>query len=272
MNIKAVCTDIDGTLLDARRELSEKTISVFHSIADKLPVILASSRMPSAMTHLQKELNITGHPIIAYNGGYVIQYQKDQLLVFDSVFISAEICESILQLVAGTNINMSLYFEDSWYAPSADQWTEREERITKVKAEIKNPQDVISEWRRSGKGAHKVMLMGPEGQISIAAGKLQEKHGDDIHIYFSRSTYLELAPRSISKASALKLVLQKLFNIPMEEVMAFGDNFNDIDMLKSVGFGVAVANAREEAKAVARFITERSIDDGVAIAIEKYLY
>jgi hydroxymethylpyrimidine pyrophosphatase-like HAD family hydrolase len=90
-------------------------------------------------------------------------------------------------------------------------------------------------------------------------------------VYHSKSTYLEIAPRVISKASALKLLLERLYKIEMDDVMAFGDNYNDIELLQSVGLGIAVANARQEVKAVAKEITVDSKLDGVAQAIMRHL-
>lgn len=273
MNIRAFCTDIDGTLLDSRRELSARTIATIKRISKNMPVILASSRMPAAMRHLQAELDILKHPLICYNGGYVIQYENQEISprVFDSVFIPAGICKSIYSLAANTEINVSLYFEDKWYAPKVDYWTDREQRITKVNAIIADPITVIDQWIKDKHGAHKVMCMGPEAEISAMEKLLRDKHGDDIHVYCSRSTYLELAPKSISKATALKMLMREVYQIPMESVIAFGDNYNDIEMLEAAGFGIAVENARDDAKAVAKEITIKSIDDGVAIAIDKYI-
>ena len=113
-------------------------------------------------------------------------------------------------------------------------------------------------------------MHGPEEKIHELESQLNAKFSEDLHVYRSKSTYLEIAPRSISKASALKLILRKKFNVDLSEVMAFGDNYNDIEMIRAVGLGVAVNNAREEVKAVAREITNNSKEDGVAIAIEKY--
>ena len=69
-----------------------------------------------------------------------------------------------------------------------------------------------------------------------------------LHLYRSKDTYLEIAPLQISKASALSQLLQAELNIDMKEVIAFGDNYNDIEMLKAVGCGVAVGNAKDEVK------------------------
>jgi Cof subfamily protein (haloacid dehalogenase superfamily) len=271
-NIRAICTDIDGTLLDSQRQLSPRTISAIKNLNKKIKVILASSRMPSAMRHLQQELGITDHPMICYNGGYVIHYERDSEMpaVFTSVTIPADICASIYALSANTDIHTSLYYEDEWYAPAFDQWTDREQRITKVNATITDIGSVIDKWRLNKKGAHKVMCMGPANQISAMEQQLRAKHGHEIHVYFSRPTYLELAPKSISKASGLKLILDRLYHIHPDDVMAFGDNYNDIEMLQAVGVGIAVADARDEVKQVAKELTSISKEDGVALALEKY--
>lgn len=272
MNYKAICTDIDGTLLDSNKELSSKTISVIKALPKEVPVILASSRMPSAMTHIQSLLNLTDHPLICYNGGYVIQPKGKAVkpIVFESTVIPATTCLGIVSLATGTNIHVSLYTEDDWYAPAYDKWTEREERITKTLAMVTSVDRVLQSWIAANKGAHKVMCMGPEHEIEELATLLNHKFSEDIHVYYSRPTYLELAPRSITKASGLVTILKSKYEIEPEDVIAFGDNYNDIELLRTVGLGVAVANAKEEVKAIAKEITLNSIDDGVAIAIEKY--
>jgi Cof subfamily protein (haloacid dehalogenase superfamily) len=271
MNIKAICTDIDGTLLNADRQLSVRTIATIRDVGRRMPVILASSRMPSAMFHLQRELGIEQHPVICYNGGYVL-YTDDhgKMQVFDSVTIPPEVMASIVDLSGGMNVHVSLYRDNEWFAPGFDQWTEREQRITKVNATLEGNRSVIGRWIANGHGGHKVMCMGPEEEIRQLQQSLEERCGNDVHIYLSRPTYLEIAPIAISKGSALRDILSVRYQIAMEEVLAFGDNYNDIDMLQAVGMGVAVANSRPEVIAIAREITAKSVDDGVAMTIEKY--
>lgn len=272
MAVKAICTDIDGTLLDSRRELSDRTIAAIKKVSSKIPIILASSRMPSAMTHLQKQLAILHYPLIAYNGGYVIYYAEGSVnpQVFESVFIPADVCAEMLSLIEKTSIHASLYFEDNWYAPAMDYWAEREEKITKVEPVIKDPNKVVEGWMATNSGAHKVMFMGPEEEMNVLEKQLGEQLGNHLNIYRSRPTYLEIAAKQISKGTALELLLRKMYGLKPEDAMSFGDNYNDIDLLKISGLGIAVSNAREEVKAIAGEITLKSIDDGVAVAIEKY--
>ena len=267
-----MCADIDGTLLNGERELSPRTIAAIKALPEDIPVILASSRMPSAMYHLQKELDILHHPLICFNGGYIIHTHGSlQPVVLDSVRIEAEICSSIFEKTRNTNLHISIFEEDSWYTAYEDQWTERETRITKSTPTITSLDPVLRRWLVSKTGAHKIMCMGDENEIHQMEADLQNIFGNQIHIYRSKSTYLELAPKAVSKATALELVLKKCFDADLSEAMAFGDNYNDIEMIRAAGFGIAVGNARDEVKAVAKEITSNSKEDGVAIAIEKYL-
>ncbi len=271
MTFRAICTDIDGTLLNAQRELSEVTISTVKKLAD-IPFILASSRMPAAMRHLQQELGILHQPLICYNGGYVIYYEGNpaQPVVLDDVQIPAPICTSIVELAQGTTIHISIYREDNWFAPQMDEWTEREIRNTKVKPTIQRLSLTLEQMRYNQQGAHKVMCMGPEEEILTLANELDTRYGNQLYVYRSKSTYLEIAPRAISKATALELLLKQRYDFGVENVVAFGDNYNDIDMLTATGLGIAVGNAREEVKAAANEVTLKSIEDGVAVAIKKY--
>ena len=269
--LRAVCIDIDGTLLDSRRELSPRTIGTIGRIKATIPVILASSRMPAAMRHLQQELGISTHPLICYNGGYVLRQDGAQPEVLSSVVIPTSVCREIVTLTTGTSLHVSLYEQDNWYAPGYDQWTEREARITKVTPQMDVAANVLSRWDRIGSGAHKVMCMGPEEEISTLQQALERGFSTAVHAYRSKSTYLEIAPRSISKASGMELVLKTCYGLNSSNAMAFGDNYNDMDMLASAGWGIAVANAREEVKALAKEITQANIDDGVAQAIERHL-
>jgi hydroxymethylpyrimidine pyrophosphatase-like HAD family hydrolase len=115
------------------------------------------------------------------------------------------------------------------------------------------------------------MCMGPEEKIDTMESQLHAAFANDIHIYRSRPTYLELAPRSVSKGSALKLLLDRTSKITMDDVIAFGDNYNDIELLKMAGRGVAVQNARHEVIAVADEVTLDSKADGVATMLKRLM-
>lgn len=260
-------SDIDGTLLNKERQLSTATISEIKKLKNKIPFILISARMPAAMRHLQKELEIEELPIISYNGGLIIVNNE----VVSTTEIPVKIIESLNNWNQKLDCHLSLYHNDEWYVPKMDYWAKREENNTKITPEVKICSQVISKWTKENKGAHKIMAMGEEDHIDKIVNYLSEKFPNELHLYRSKSTYLEISPKSISKLTALKFLIEKHFNLKLEETIAFGDNYNDVEMLTHVGYGVAVGNAREEAKLVAKHIADLSIEDGVANSLKTIL-
>ncbi|MBT8296453.1 MAG: HAD family hydrolase, partial [Gramella sp.] len=158
-----------------------------------------------------------------------------------------------------------------WYVPREDFWTRREINNTKVNPVIESNHTVIEKWRNENKGAHKIMAMGEEESIDKIRDFLILNYKDELHLYRSKPSYLEIAPRAISKLTAVEHLLENHFNLPLSESMAFGDNYNDIEMLKGVGMGIAVGNAKPEVLEVAHMVTSPGKEDGVAKSISELL-
>ncbi len=108
MHFKALCTDIDGTLLNSKRGLSQRLISAVSRLPKDFPVILASSRMPAAMRHLQHDMDRLGTPMICYNGGYLIHDEAIEGQIMDNVTIPLDFCEKISQLSKNSQIHISI--------------------------------------------------------------------------------------------------------------------------------------------------------------------
>ena len=260
---KIIFSDIDGTLLSGSRTLTQNTIHEVKKLKDKMPFILVSSRMPQQMYHIQKDLGIAGLPLIAYNGGLVLNGEK----VLHSVAIPLQILEEVVTLNEkefALEIHISFYYNDEWYVPQYDQWAQREETITKVTPVVRPNREVLTAWQQAGHGAHKLMLMGEETLIERMFQLLNEKYTKVMQIYRGKETYIELSDISISKLTGVKVVLDEIYHLPLSEAIAFGDNYNDLEMLEGVGCGVAVDNARDEVKAIAKHTTLHHSKDGVA--------
>ena len=265
MSYKLVCCDIDGTLLDANRELAAITIHEVQRIAP-IPFILISSRMPKAMWHLQHQLTKTNTPIIAYNGALIL----DKTAVVHSTIIKNELLETIIKYCEKSLIHTSLYFEDEWYVPSIDYWAKREMNNTKVVPQIKSNFEVFENFQNQKKGVHKIMCMGDENEIEQLYQFLEKNFVKELNLYRSKATYIEISPKSISKKTGVEILLKKYYpTISMNDVVAFGDNFNDIEMLESVGMGIAVANATNEVLRIADRVTDTNKNNGVAKALKE---
>ena len=262
MEYKIVFSDIDGTLLNQEKELSPATIKAVKELDEKIPFILISARMPAAMRHLQKELGIEKQPIICYNGGLTIVNDE----VFDSTEIPLEIVEDLINWNS-FDCHLSLYHKDEWFVPRMDKWADREIKNTKIKPQVAANTVVAEKWRKENKGAHKIMAMGDEVKIDEIRDYLKQKFPGKLHLYRSKDTYLEIASSSISKFTAIEKLLKEHYNIPPANAVAFGDNYNDVEMLKNIGYGVAVGNGRPEAIEAANAVAGKSIEDGVAIIL-----
>lgn len=265
---KIIFSDIDGTLLNAERDLSEYTLETIKKLNDSsIPFILISSRMPAAMRHLQQKMNIEHLPLISYNGGLILIDGK----AVSSTEIPIELLQQLSNFNQDLKVHLSLFHNDEWYVPQDDFWTRREINNTKVNPEFESNSNVIEKWKNEKKGAHKIMAMGEEENIDKIRNFLLENYSEDLHLYRSKPSYLEIAPRSISKLTAVKHLLDNHFRLPLSQSMAFGDNYNDIEMLKGVGMGIAVGNAKPEVLEIAHMIASSGKEDGVAKSISELL-
>ncbi len=266
MRLKAICSDIDGTLLNSERSLSANLIAVVSSISPEIPFFLASARMPAAMRHLLQDLNRPKEPLIAYNGALVLDSEGKEL---ESITIPITLVQEIVHTALPEGLHLSLFYGENWYTSVEDHWATREIQNTKVRPTWKSPLEVLENWSATHNGAHKVMCMGDPEKTALLYQTLIQRFGEQLHLYRSKDTYLEIAPKPISKATGLKKILEHGYAIGLDEVVAFGDGYNDIDLLEQVGWGVAVANAFPEVKAVANEVTKHHKEDGVASTLAR---
>lgn len=269
MAIKIIFSDIDGTLLNNERQVSQNTIKQIQKIKEKIPFVLVSARMPKQMKHIQDDLCIVGSPMIAYNGALVICDNQ----IIHSQEVPVSLVKKIIEYnkeVAQNQVHISLYNADEWYAPEYDFWAKREENNTKSSPEILSNEAALDLWEKQGKGVHKLMLMGEKNLIQAIYEFLCQNFDNQLHIYRSKDTYIEVSHISVSKLTGIKMLLNHKYHCSLEEVMAFGDNYNDVEMLQNVGHGVAVENAVEPAKNVANVITNHHKEEGVANYLKNY--
>ena len=263
---KLICSDVDGTLLDINRALSTSTIAQIKRVKEQIPVVLISSRMPKSMRILQNQLDIANHPLIAYNGSLILDNNEELF----SAEIDASITKRIVDFCSGTEVHLSLYHKDEWFVPKMDFWAKRETNNTKVEPIINDLKSTLFHLSDQGKGCHKIMCMGDENEISLLHQNLLKEFKDKLNIYRSKPTYLEISDINQDKASAMRLLLEmKYENYSMENVVAFGDNYNDLSLIKEAGLGIAVANAKSEVLDIADYIAASNIEDGVAVEIKR---
>lgn len=262
---KMVCLDIDGTLLNSNHEITREVKETINIAANEknIPVILVSARMPKGITFLKRELKIE-QPIICYSGALILDKDSN---ILGKEFISAYNLEEVYKLAKNYKIHMSLYKDDEWYIEEMDYWAKQESEITNIIPEITDFNELIELWKAESTGPNKILCMARHEEIIILKENIK---ANDLNIYPSKPTYLEIMPGKASKTSAINC-LQKKFNVDKSEIISMGDNYNDIDMIEYAGLGIAMGNAPEDVKKHADYVTLTNDENGVAEALKKYV-
>lgn len=265
MNFKILCSDLDGTLLSSKNDVSDFTVSEIKRIKNRIRVVLVSARMPKSMRYLQDRMGIEGNPLVCYNGALVLR-NKEELC---NIMISIDQTKELHDLCNLHGIKLGLYQHDEWCVEGTSERVEKEVFNTKAHPVFESTAVTLQRWEQNNTGPHKIMLMGTKHMMDEITPALQSHYSDSMNCYRSNDTLIEIAPKAVSKLGAIQSLLQS--DETLEDVIAFGDNFNDVEMLQKVGCGVAVANGRVQAKAVANWITLSNKEHGVAQFIQDHL-
>ena len=147
-----------------------------------------------------------------------------------------------------------------------DKYVAEESRINKMP--IRKVENLLAELEPNPTK----LLMTAEPTVAAEAEKeLQELVGNRMDVYRSAPFFVELVPKGIDKAQSLLRLLAKL-NLTPQDMIAFGDGYNDLSMLHLAGMGVAMSNAAPEVRSEADYVTLSNEEDGVAVAINKLCY
>jgi len=264
---KIVFSDIDGTLLNSNHQITRGTLESVQKLQQNgIPFVLVSARMPRGIVPLLEELKINA-PIICFSGALVLgPVQKDGTReVLSNKSLNSKDVKEIYTLVAErfSTISFSAYNEDNWLVTSqGDEWVIQERLITGTHPQPFHLDDDIHQ------SINKIMCMGSPHAIEALERELKEHH-PELTIYKSKPTYLEIMAQHVKKSAAIEELI-KLYRVTKEEIIALGDNFNDIDMLRYAGLGVAMGNAPDEVKLAAEIVTLSNDEDGVKLILEKY--
>lgn len=258
---KIIFCDIDGTLINDHLIVTNRTKQAIRARIGMGDLFVpVSARMPKAIKPLLKDF-LADTPIISYNGAY-IQDQNGQELSSSSMVIQIgqDICTYIES--EHPSIAWNVYSGEEWLSNDRSNfWVSREEEVVGISSrEIKS--DDLSKLN----SIHKVLLMGDPEEIEIVEKTLKERYSE-LSIAQSYPYYLEIMSAGIDKGQAVQ-ELAKYFGVEMSHTIAFGDNFNDLDMLQVVGCGYLMGNAPEKLKKIIANHTADNNHDGIASVLE----
>ena len=266
-DIKLIALDLDGTLLTTDKKLTDRTKATLKAAREQgVKVVLTTGRPLKAMDFFLKELGTDGHDdeyTITFNGGLV---QKNTGEILDKTVFSIDDVIRIYEETEKLNIPLDAISEGIVYQIQSDQeslYAQFNPALTFVPTAFEDLSSQIT--------YNKCVTAFPQELLDAAIQKISPELFDKYEIFKSRELLLEWSPKNVHKATGLAKLIDHL-GIDRSQVMACGDEANDLSMIEWAGLGVAMQNAVPEVKAVANVVTPMTNDEeAVAWAIEKYV-
>ncbi len=261
---KLIAADLDDTLLNDQLQVSSRNRRAFSLAQEKgLKVTIATGRMYRSALRVAADLDIKG-PIITYQGA-LVKGAADGKIFFHRP-VPLEFAKDVLAEGYKAGVHMNIYLDDQLYV---DHLTEEAQfYVNQAKVDVFEVGNLINFLNKE---PTKVLYMGESSMLDDLQKQLKERFKDELYITKSKPYYLEFMHPKATKMHGLAAVA-KHFNILPEEIIAFGDSYNDIEMLEYAGLGVAMGNSPQDIKNVADLVTETNNNDGVADVIEKFVF
>ena len=260
---KAIFFDIDGTLLDCKGGITEITPRVKEAIrklqANGDYVFIASGRPYAFLSQAILDFGFDG--FILTNGAQVILNNKT---IYKDP-IDGEFIESIVKEFDRLNIQYIL--EGEHYSYMKERYKEFYDFYESLGISRRL---IKGDYNLDDIDVYKIEMMCPNDEaVDFCLSLIESNPGLDYSHSMDRKSF-ELYAKKNTKASGILTAL-KYLDIPVENSYAFGDERNDIEMLSTVGMGIAMGNAKDEVKKYAKKVTDTVGNDGVAVGIEEYI-
>lgn len=260
---RAIALDLDGTLTNHDKVVTPRTRQALLKAQEQgAIIILASGRPTYGIVPVAEclELEKRGGYILSYNGGNIVNAKTGEKLF--SQFLPDAVIPILYKYAREHGYALLGYAGNEIITEMPDdQYVKEESRINKMNIrKVDNLLDALEPHPT------KLLMTGDPTDMIKAEEELVEILGEKMDIFRSAPFFLELVPKGIDKAQSLLRLLSKI-NLTPADLMAFGDGYNDLSMLKLAGVGVAMANAAPEVRANADYVTLSNEEDGVAEAL-----
>jgi Cof subfamily protein (haloacid dehalogenase superfamily) len=266
MAIKLVAIDMDGTLLNPQHEITPAVKSAIARAHKKgVMVVLTTGRPLVGIQRYLMELDLVdeGQYCISYNGALVHRANDGECVA--EITLGFDDYLYIEQLARDLGVHFQAFDKSVLYTPNKDisEYTIHESSLTGIPVRYRSVEEMDRATRFP-----KLMMIDKPDLLDSAIQRLPQQARDNYTILKSAPYYLEILDSRVNKGQGVKMLADKL-GLAREEVMAIGDQENDLAMIEYAGTGVAMGNAIDSVKKIAQFITKTNMEDGVAHAIEE---
>lgn len=266
MKYELLVLDVDGTLLNDKKEITPHTLSALLKVQQMgVHIVLASGRPTYGVLPLAEalELNHYGGYILSYNGGQIINVQTGEIMFekrIDPVLIPY-----LYKKAKKNDFAIFTYLKETIFTDKPEnKYVQQEAALNKMQIVKTDHFPEAIDFSPC-----KCMLVSDDEDLLVGLENHWKKRlAGTLDVFRSETYFLEVVPCFIDKGNTLGILMEML-SIPAEKVMAIGDGVCDFSMLQLAGLGVAMGNAQDSVKACADFTTLTNNADGVAIAVEK---
>lgn len=265
MNIKLIAIDLDDTLLDGNHSISEQCIKDIRRVRSKgIYVTLATGRMYRATLPYARQLELD-IPLIAYQGALVKSSFSEEVFYYRT--IEKNLDRKLLMMLKDRGIYCYVYCNDTLYLEKITEEARCYAEATNIKpCVVSKLEDVLDLYH-----ATEIMALIKEKELTDEMEtQLKNMYSDKLHITRFKNNNLELMDHKATKANALAVVAE-YYNINRQEIMAIGDGYNDLPMIKWAGIGVAMGNAPDAVKEAADYVTLSNEEQGVSEALNRFI-
>ncbi|MGO4772919.1 Cof-type HAD-IIB family hydrolase [Flavobacterium sp. W22_SRS_FK3] len=256
-NIKVVVSDLDGTLLNPQHKISDYTKSIFQELHNQnYLIVVATGRHHLDAMAIIETLGVPVY-LVSSNGARIHSPEKKELFSFN---LDSEVVKNALNVDIDPEITVVLFKENVW------QTNKINEKINAFQSELKYHPELVDYKKLEDFGAIKIFFSceNHEKLVQLKDAVLANS-SEHLHHAFSLPTCLEFMDKSIDKAVAIERVLERE-GFTIKEAAAFGDGFNDVQMLSASGKGLIMGNAPALLKETLPDleIVKTNAEDGVA--------
>ena len=267
--IKLIAIDMDGTLLNSKKELLEETkqyFKNFHNKNTETLLVLCTGRPETGIRPYLKDLGYLeeNHYIISQNGASIYESQTGKRVM--DAFVDSTAIQKWIELGKKHGISVMGAGVDYYYSFDEDptEWMEFDVKLVSGKLKrIPTKESLNIDF-------YKILLMGDEEQLNEFETFIPQEWRDEFYVVRSQKYLVEVLTKGVNKAFGLEKLAQKL-NIQPSEIAAIGDAANDIEMLEYAGLAIAMGNGSEEVKAIADIVTDTNENNGVIKVIDKLI-
>lgn len=263
MGYRLLASDIDGTLITSKQELTKATLAAIDALKKQCKFFTLSTGRPIMGVSKYTHLVSAGVPLISYNGAMIIRPDNGEIVYERG--LADESAREIISRGNEKNTIVIVWAKNRLFTNTINEHVENYSRITGEKINmINDPAEVVS------LGVTKCIWLDSAENISAYREELDKTPIEGVDFCTSTPNLLEFMCKGVSKGEGLKKVCEYC-GVDISEAIAAGDELNDMSMIKTAGLGVAMGNAHAEIKAAADYITLTNDENGLADIISKYM-